>query len=146
MSDDATRLTYTEYLKDIKSETVAGFTGRALSFFYRNYGIRFERIMSDNGSEYRGAEFTFLLKQLNITHIRIPPYHPQTNGKIEAFWKITNREFLHPNRFTTLQELIYNLGEYLYNFNHTRRHGGLNYITPWQKYVSVSKIVTELLD
>lgn len=146
LEDDCTRLAYTEVLKDIKSDTVAGFLGRALSFFFRNYGIRFENIMSDNGSEFVGKEFQFLLKQLNIKHIKIAPYHPQTNGKIEAFWKILHREFIYPNRFSNLKDLVYNLGEYLYQYNHTRRHGGLEYITPWEKYVKVSKIVTELLD
>lgn len=146
LEDDCTRLSYCEVLKDIKCDTVAGFLGRALSFFFRNYGIRFETIMSDNGSEFIGKEFQFLLKQLSIKHTRIAPYHPQTNGKVEAFWKIVNREFLYPNRFTSLKELIYNLGDYLYQYNHTRRHGGLEYITPWEKYIKVSKIVTELLD
>ena len=146
LEDDCTRLTYVEELKNIKSETVACFLGRALSFFFRNYGIRFEAIMSDNGSEFIGKEFEFLLKALTIRHIKIAPYHPQTNGKVEAFWKIINREFLYPNRFSNLKDFIFNLGEYLYQYNHTRRHGGLEYITPWEKYVKVSKIVTELLD
>lgn len=146
LEDDCTRTCYAEVLKDIKSNTVAGFLGRSLSFFYSSYGIRFESIMSDNGSEFIGKEFQFLLNQLSIKHIKIAPYHPQTNGKIEAFWKILHREFLHPNRFTSEKELILNLGNYLYQYNNTRRHGGLNYITPWEKYVSVSKIVTEILD
>lgn len=146
LTDDCTRLTYAEILIDNRSETVAGFFGRAISFFYRNYGIRFEAVMSDNGSEFRGTEFRFLINYLNIKQIFIEPYHPQTNGKIEAFWKIFHREFIYPNRFTSIKDLISNLGEYIYNYNHTRRHGGINYITPWEKYVSVSKIVTELLD
>lgn len=146
LSDDCTRIAYTEIIRNNRSADVAGFLGRALAFFYRNYGIRFERLMSDNGSEFRGTEFKFLINYLKIKQIFIKPYHPQTNGKIEAFWKIIHREFLSPNRFTGLKDFIGNLGEYLYRFNHERRHGGLGYITPWQKYVSVSKIVTELLD
>lgn len=144
--DDCTRITYTEYLKDIKCVTVAGFLGRALNFFYRNYGICFERILSDNGSEFVGKEFGFLCSQLSIIHSKTPPYKPQSNGKIEAFWKIFNREFLHPNTYTSKKELVYNIGEYLYQFNHYRRHGGLNYITPWDKYQKVSKFITEILD
>lgn len=146
LCDDCTRLTYTEYLPNTKSDTVAGFLGRALSFFYRNYGIRFERILSDNGSEFIGKEFQFLCSYLKIKHSKTPPYRPQSNGKIEAFWKILNREFLHPNNYRTMKEFVYNIGEYLYHFNNHRRHGGLKYITPWGKYLGVSKIVTEILD
>ncbi len=146
LEDDCTRITYVEYIPNLKSDTVAGFLGRALSFFFRNYGIRFEVVMSDNGSEFVGKEFQFLLRQLNIKHKTTYPYHPQTNGKIEAFWKILHREFIHPNRFTSMKDLIYNLGEYLYKFNNYRRHGGLQYQTPWSKYLGVNKIITELLD
>lgn len=146
LEDDCTRISYAEYIPNLKSDTVAGFLGRALSFFFRNYGIRFERIISDNGSEFIGKEFQFLVRQLNIKHTTTYPYHPQTNGKIEAFWKILHREFIYPNRFTSMKDLIYNLGEYLYKYNNYRRHGGLKYQTPWSKYLSVSKIITELLD
>lgn len=146
LTDDCTRLTYTEYLGDIKSATVAGFLGRALCFFYRNYGIRFERILSDNGSEFIGKEFKFLCNYLKIKHSKTPPYKPQSNGKIEAFWKILNREFLRPNNYTSMKELQYNIGCYLYHFNNHRRHGGINYITPWEKYLGVSNSVTEILD
>ncbi len=102
--------------------------------------------MTDNGSEFVGKEFKFLLNQLNIEHIRTKPYTPKTNGKIEAVWKILHREFLHPNIYTSKTELIYNLGEYLYQFNHYRKHGGLKYTTPWSKYLKVSKFITEILD
>lgn len=145
-NDDCTRFTYAELLDDLKSATVAGFMGRALSFFFQTYGIRFENIMSDNGSEFVGREFEFVLNQLKIKHTRIQPHHPQTNGKIEAFWKIINREFLYTNRFTSKSDLIFNLGVYLYNFNHYRKHGGLDYETPWNKFLKVSNFVTEILD
>jgi hypothetical protein len=144
--DDCTRLLYVEVLLDIKAETTAGFLGRALSFFYRNYGIRFESIMTDNGSEFVGREFKFLLNQLKIKHIRTKPYTPKTNGKIEAVWKILNREFFYPNKYLNMKELVYNLGEYLYHFNNYRKHGGLEYITPYDKYQKVSKFITEILD
>jgi hypothetical protein len=146
LTDDCTRITYAEFLQDLKSETVAGFLGRSLSFFFRNYGLRFEILMTDNGSEFTGTEFNFLTRYLKIKHIFTPPYYPKPNGKVEAFWKIIHREFLYPNRFQNLREFVYNLGEYLYQYNHTRRHGGLNYITPFEKYTLVSKFVTELLD
>jgi len=146
LTDDCTRITYTEMLSDIKSETVALFTARALSFFYKNYGIRMERILSDNGAEFIGREFRFLLRAFGVKHSRTRPRRPQTNGKIEAFWKIINREFLFPNRFRTKKEFVSNLANYLYLFNNHRRHGGLDYKTPWSKYLKTTKIVTELLD
>ncbi|MBU1035520.1 integrase core domain-containing protein, partial [bacterium] len=36
------------------------------------------------------------------------PYRPQTNGKVEAFWKIIKNEFFYPNSFDSVKDLIYN--------------------------------------
>ena len=65
----------------------------------------------------------------------------QTNGKIEAFFKITKNEFMNPNKFDSLEDLIRHLGNYLFEYNHLRKHGGLNYQSPFDKL----KMVTELL-
>lgn len=123
--DDSTRIVYVEYLENIQVETVAFFLLRALSWFRQVYKIEFERILSDNG----------------IKHSYTKPYRPQTNGKIEAFWKILHREFLLPNRFHTEKELIKNLGGFLLWYNHERRHGGLKYITPHAKLTAVLKLL-----
>src|SRR5438105_1178701 len=52
--DDATRLAYVEVLEDEKATTAAAFLRRAVAFF-RRFGIRVERVMTDNGSCYRAV-------------------------------------------------------------------------------------------
>lgn len=146
--DDCTRITYAEYLENIQVESVAFFLLRALSWFRRVYRIEFERILSDNGVEFttRGKNkqahlVERLLSDIGVAHSLTRPYRPQTNGKIEAFWKILHREFLLPNRFTTEKELIKNLGGFLLWYNHQRRHGGLKYITPHAKLTAVLNLL-----
>jgi hypothetical protein len=51
--DDYSRLAYAEVLPDEKAATAVGFLRRAVAF-YRRYGIGVERILTDNGSCYRG--------------------------------------------------------------------------------------------
>lgn len=51
--DDATRLAYVEVLQDEKAVTAADFLRRAVAHFAA-YGIRVERVMTDNGSAYIG--------------------------------------------------------------------------------------------
>ena len=50
-----------------------------------------KEVLSDNGRQYytwRGkSQFTIMLTKLGIAHIRSRPYHPQTCGKIESFWR-----------------------------------------------------------
>ena len=49
--DDHTRLAYAEVLTDEKGPTAVGFLQRAIEF-YASYGVRVERVMTDNGSPY----------------------------------------------------------------------------------------------
>lgn len=82
--DDATRLAYVEVLADERHDTTTAFMLRALRWF-REHGIRAERVMTDNGSAYRSRRFAKALRRLGIRHIFTRPYTPRTNGKVEKF-------------------------------------------------------------
>jgi len=81
--DDATRLVYVEVLDDEKAVTAAGFLRRAVAHFAA-FGIRVERLMTDNGSAYRATIHALACKTLGIKHLRTRPYRPRTNGKPSA--------------------------------------------------------------
>ena len=144
--DDCTRLIYAEIIKDKRASTLTYFMARSLSWFKQIYNFEFEAIMSDNGTEFKGTlerehPFETMCVELGIKHIYTRPYRPQTNGKIEAFWKIIKNEFFYPNTFDSKEDIILNLGNFLFEYNHLRAHGGLKYKTPFDKL----KCVTELL-
>ena len=82
--DDATRLVYVEVLDDEKAVTAIGFLRRAVAHFAA-FGIRVERLMTDNGSAYRATIHALACKALGIKHLRTRPYRPRTNGKAERF-------------------------------------------------------------
>src|SRR3989475_3759766 len=82
--DDATRLVYVEVLDDEKAVTAVGFLRRAVAHFAA-YGIRVERLMTDNGNAYRATSHARACKTLGIKHLRTLPYRPRTNGKAERF-------------------------------------------------------------
>ena len=44
--------------------------------------------MSDQGSHFINRTMKALTEELQVQHKRSTPYHPQTNGTIEAFNKI----------------------------------------------------------
>ena len=147
LCDDCTRITYTEVVKDKKASTLTYFMARSLSWFKQIYNFEFETIMSDNGPEFKGKlrydhPFETMCKELGIKHIYTRPYRPQTNGKIEAFFKIAKKEFFNPNKFESMEDLIMNLGNYLFEYNHLRRHGGLNYETPFDKLQKVTELLS----
>lgn len=147
LCDDCTRLTYAEIIKDKRASTMTYFMARALSWFKQIYNFEFEAVMSDNGPEFKGSldrehPFETMCNELGIRHICTRPYRPQTNGKIEAFWKIIKNEFFYPNSFNSDKDLIMNLGNFLFEFNHLRRHGGLNYETPFDKLQKVTELLS----
>jgi len=145
--DDCTRLTYAEIIKDKKASTLTYFMARSLSWFKQIYSFEYESLMSDNGPEFKGSlerehPFETMCVELGIKHIYTKPYRPQTNGKIEAFWRIIKNEFFYPNTFESGEELVMNLGNFLFEFNHLRAHGGLEYKTPFDKLVSVTELLS----
>src|SRR5438445_11253105 len=64
--DDATRLVYVEVLADEKAVTAVAFLRRAVAHFAA-FGIRVERLMTDNGSAYRATVHALACKTLGIT-------------------------------------------------------------------------------
>lgn len=145
--DDCTRLTYVEIIKDKKASTLSFFFARSLSWFKQIYNFEFEAVMSDNGGEFKGVAtrehpFETVCDQLEIRHQLTKPYRPQTNGKIEAFWRILKREFFRPNHFESIEDVVLNLGNFLFEFNHLRRHGGLDYQTPFDKLEKVTELLS----
>jgi transposase len=82
--DDHSRLAYAEVLPDEKAATAIGFLRRTRAFYAR-YGIRVERLLTDNGPAYVSAVHALACRALGIRHLRTRPYRPQTNGKAERF-------------------------------------------------------------
>ena len=60
-------------LPDQKATTAVAFLRRVVAFYAR-YGIRVERVLSDNGGAYISVVHTIACRQLGIKHLRIRPY------------------------------------------------------------------------
>lgn len=88
---------------------------------------RLERLLSDNGNEFKG-EFTKTVGRLKAKHTRIHAGRPQTNGNVEALhrtildecWRPSFARYLHPR----LSSLRRDLEEYLRFYNFDRVHHG----------------------
>ena len=127
--DDYSRLAYAEVLTDEKATTAAGFLRRATSY-YRRHGIRIERILTDNGSCYRGAIHALACRGLGIKHSRTRPYHPQTNGKAERFIRTLLHGWAYGAIYRTSTERTKALDGWLWHYNHRRRHSALGHQPP----------------
>lgn len=137
--DDCTRVAWAEIIPDKKSLTVMFAALKCLNILSDHYKIRFEEILSDNGSEFGSRDvknkenhpFERLLKELEIKHRYTQFYRPQTNGKIERFWRTLNDDMLSFTVYDSEEELREELLQYLYYYNHERPHQGINGETPY---------------
>lgn len=150
--DDCTRLNYVEMIEKKTAIEAGGAILRAGKWF-DIHGIQIEKLMSDNGPEYTSVHghrrpearkkhvFEIMLSYEGIKHVYTKPYMPQTNGKIERFWKILREDFLPGLKGLSTKEFQDKLKQFMYYYNYQRPHGGIKYMTPFQKL----KFVTETL-
>jgi transposase InsO family protein len=127
--DDYSRLAYAEVLSDERATTAAGFLARALAF-YRRHGVLVERVLTDNGSCYRGVVHALACRQLGIRHLRTRPYRPQTNGKAERFIRTMLNGWAYAAIFGSSRERTAALDGWLWHYNHRRRHSALSHQPP----------------
>ena len=134
--DSCSRIAWAEVLEDIKSITVMFATMRLFNIINKSYDIKFERILSDNGAEFASPKnkmqhpFERMLLEVGVEHSYTRPYRPQTNGKVERFWRTLKDDLLECGGFTDVDELKDKLFEYLIYYNEIRPHQSLNGKTP----------------
>ena len=130
--DDHARLAYSEILPDEKRTSCLRFLFNALRFF-RGFGVRVERIMTDNGSSFRSHRYAKALRRLRIKHLRTKPYTPRTNGKAERFVQTSLREWAYARAYSTSQHRAAELPIWLHRYNWHRPHGGIGAKPPISK-------------
>jgi len=80
---------------------------------------------SDNGSEYNSEVFIEALQNVGVLISRSAPGCPWENGYQESFHSQFKVDFGDPSRFKTLGELVYEIYQTIYKYNHTRIHSAL---------------------
>ena len=109
------------------SATQTSRLARRIASELKAAGWRLERLLSDNGNEFKG-EFTKTIGRLKAKHTRIHAGRPQTNGNVEALhktildkcWRPAFARYLQP-RLTGLRR---ELDAYLRFYNYDRVHHG----------------------
>lgn len=136
--DSCTRIAWVEITKDIKSLSVMFAAMRCFQVLSSEHNIRFKEALTDNGPEFGQKDtknkdnhpFERMLIEMEIKHRYIRPYRPQTNGKIERFWRTIEEDLLEGTFFESLEHLQDELLQYLYYYNHERPHQALSGKTP----------------
>lgn len=86
---------------------------------------------SDRGSQYCAAEYQGLLKQFKMRTSMCRRGNCYDNAPIESFWGVLKNELIHHRRYSSRQEAIQEITEYIEIFyNRQRRQERLNYLSP----------------
>jgi transposase InsO family protein len=127
--DDHSRLAYVEVLRDERAGTAVGFVRRALAWF-RERGVKVERVMTDNGPAYISHAHAAACRELGLRHLRTRPYRPRTNGKAERFIQTLLSEWAYGRIYGTSAERTAQLPRWLEHYNYRRPHGALGHTPP----------------
>ncbi len=85
-------------------------------------------IISDNGKQFIAEAFQKLCTNKGITHIRITPHRPATNGIAERFVRRL-KEMLTERTWMNVEELLIVLEQIVKEYNDSP-HQGLNGLSP----------------
>jgi len=108
--DSYSRFTDAEWFSTITATATCKYLRRLFS----RYGPP-KVVVSDNGTQFTANEFAQLCTNFNITHLRSPPGHPQSNGLAERMVNTLKRslELQIPSQRET------KLNQFLYTYNYT---------------------------
>lgn len=131
--DDFSRIAWVEVIESTKAIDAAFGMMDIILLMNQRYGITFDEVLTDNGSEFCGSEkslrehpFERLLMHFAIKHRKTKPYRPQTNGKIERFWRTFDEDVIDGTEFETLDDLKEAVLGYNFYYNELRPHQAIN--------------------
>ena len=81
-------------------------------------------VLTDQGSQFKSwkgvTQFERLLAKLKIQHIKSRSHHPQTTGKIEAFHRNIQREFIDREFFISMEQAVEKISRFIDHYNYGR--------------------------
>jgi putative transposase len=91
------------------------------------------RIISDNGPQFVAKDFKEFIRICGMTHVRTSFYYPQSNGKMERWFKTLKTGCIHVTTPLSLEDAGRLVGEFVAYYNTVRLHSAIAYITPADK-------------
>jgi len=99
------------------------------------------RIISDNGPQFIARDFKEFIRLCGMTHVRTSPFYPQSNGKLERWHGSLKRECIRPACPGDVQEARRRVAAYVDDYNQSRLHSALGYITPADKLNGLADVI-----
>lgn len=133
--DDFSREAVVSIHTDQTSATAAAFLEHVVS----TLPYRIEAVLTDNAFVFtmrhalhadRQTRFQQVCAALDIHHHVLRPYAPQSNGKVERFFRTVDDECLHVRPLFTFRARSRAVEDFVRYYNHERPHLSLGGMTP----------------
>jgi len=99
--------------------------------WFAAHGVTVERVLTDNAKNYVESR-AFRAALGDVTHTRIRPRRPQTNGKVERFNRTLLDEWAYVRVYRSDQARAQALTRWLHLYNHHRAHTSLEGQAPME--------------
>jgi len=93
-------------------------------------------IRTDNGSQYVSKKFRESITIFGVRQEFIWHHTPQQNGHVESFHKTLKKEYIWPHEFANYQDAESIIADAFADYNSSRIHSSLGYVTPDEFLVS----------
>ena len=127
--DDHSRVAFGSIEPDERGISACRALIQALRY-YRGLGVRFQRLLTDNGACYKSRRFRRLVRRLGMRHLRTRPYTPRTNGKAERLVQTSLREWAYARAYGNSEQRAQAFAPWLHHYNWHRPHASLGYKPP----------------
>ena len=88
------------------------------------------RIISDRGSQFVAKDFKEFIRFWQTTHVLCSPHYPQSNGKLERFYRTLKEQAIRPKTPLCQQDARRVVGEFIEHYNIVRLHSAIGFVTP----------------
>jgi len=99
------------------------------------------RLISDNGPQFIAHDFKDFIRECGMTHVRISPGYPQSNGKLERWHKTVKGECIRPKTPLSLNDARRIVEHFVSYYNEVRLHSAIGYVAPKDKLTGQEKLI-----
>ena len=131
-----------EAVVSIRTEQTSAVAADFLERVVAALPYRIEAVLTDNAFAFtmrhalhadRLTRFQQVCAALDIRHYVLRPYAPQSNGKVERFFRTIDDECLHVQPLFTFAARSRAVDEFVWYYNHERPHLSLGGMTPVER-------------
>lgn len=112
-----------EKMQEIDVETI-------LQRARENFPGEHPRLISDNGPQFIARDFKEFIRQAGMTHVKTSPYYPQSNGKMERWYKTLKGDCIRVKVPLSLEDALRIVADFVAYYNLVRLHSAIGYVAP----------------